>query len=319
MADGDAATVELEEIRCGNRIYSGRAATALHEHPVNKDLIAHFKSKGGDSVSWGIAESIEKYEEDTKKKVLWGADIAALYDQETERELTKEVENRIEEVLSDDAAVLEIRQFLKNFHENERAWDASTCEAAARGGHLECLKYLHEHGCPWDESACLAGTEGGHLECLKYLHENECPWSESACLAAAKGGQLECLKYAHEHGCPWSEWACLAAAEGGHLECLKYLHENGCPWDESACDLAAKVGLQILYFEYLHENRCPRDESACAAADEDEDGEVAFLKYLHEKGCPWDEGTCQAVAWNGHLECIKYLREHNSRKRKTSS
>ena len=52
-------------------------------------------------MSWGIAESIEKYDEDTKKKVLWGADIASLYDQETERELAKEVENIIEEVLSD--------------------------------------------------------------------------------------------------------------------------------------------------------------------------------------------------------------------------
>ena len=85
-------------IRCGDRVFSGSTAHALHEHPINKDLIAHFKSKG-DSVSWGIAESIEKYE-DTKKKVSRGTDIAALYDQETERELAKEVENRIEEALS---------------------------------------------------------------------------------------------------------------------------------------------------------------------------------------------------------------------------
>ena len=69
MADGDTAEVELEEIRCGNRVFSGSSAPALHEHPINKDLIAHFKSKGGDSVSWGIAESIERDDEDTKKKV----------------------------------------------------------------------------------------------------------------------------------------------------------------------------------------------------------------------------------------------------------
>ena len=99
MADGDTAEVELEEIRCGNRVFSGSSAPALHQHPRNKDLIAHFKSKG-DSVSWGIAESIEKYEEDTKKKVSRGTNIAALYDQETEHELAKEVENRIEEALS---------------------------------------------------------------------------------------------------------------------------------------------------------------------------------------------------------------------------
>jgi hypothetical protein len=204
MADGDTAEAELEEIRCGNRVFSGSSAPALHEHPINKDLIAHFKSKG-DSVSWGIAESVERYEEDKKKKVLRGADIAALYDQETECELAKEAENRIEEALS------EIRA-------------NKSCTAAARGGHLECLKYLHENGCPWDEETCGRAAAFGHLECLKYLYENGCPWDERVCGSAARGGNLECLKYAHENGCPWNEWACEIAAEGGQLGCLKYLH-----------------------------------------------------------------------------------------------
>ena len=199
MADGDAVDVESEEIRYGGRVFTGRPAAALHEHPVNKDLIAHFKTKGGDSVSWGIAESVERYEEETKKKVLRGADIASLYDQETERELSKEVENRIEAVLSVDAGVLEIRQCLKHFHEKEWPWDESACTAAAEGGHLECLKYLHENGCPWDKSVCEAAAGGGHLECLKYLHENGCPWSEWAREAAAEGGHLECMKYLREH------------------------------------------------------------------------------------------------------------------------
>ena len=78
----------------------------------DENLAEHFRGKG-DSVSWGIAESIKKYEEDTKKKVSRGADIASLYDQETECELAKEVENRINKALS------EIR--------------AKSCTAAARG------------------------------------------------------------------------------------------------------------------------------------------------------------------------------------------
>ena len=112
--------------------------------------------------------------------MLWGADIAALYDQETERELAKEVENRIEEALS---AIVPGR----------------VVTAAARGGHLECMKYLHENGCPWDKSVCEAAAEGGHLESLKYLYENGCPWSEWAREAAAEGGHLECMKYLREH------------------------------------------------------------------------------------------------------------------------
>ena len=43
-------------------------APALHEHPINKDLIAHFKSREGDSVSWGIAESIERLRRARRRK-----------------------------------------------------------------------------------------------------------------------------------------------------------------------------------------------------------------------------------------------------------
>jgi len=54
-------------------------------------------------------------------------------------------------------------------------WDENACDAAAYGGHLECLKYLHENGCPWDKRACASAAGGGHLECMKYLRENGCP------------------------------------------------------------------------------------------------------------------------------------------------
>ena len=225
MAGGVA--VASGEIRHGDRVFSGNSGPAQREQPINKELIAHFKSKG-DSVSWGIAASIENYEEDTKRPVLSGACIASLYDQETERELAEEVENRIERVLSDDAALLKIRRYLKTFHADEREWDVRTCAAAARGGNLECLKYLHEHGCAWDKSACSAAAGRGHLECLKYLHEHGCAWSEWVSLAAAEGGHLECLKYLHEHGCPGNKRASEAAAGGDVMECLslKYLHRS---------------------------------------------------------------------------------------------
>ena len=283
MAGGVA--VASGEIRHGDRVFSGNSGPAQREQPINKELIAHFKSKG-DSVSWGIAASIENYEEDTKRPVLSGACIASLYDQETERELAEEVENRIERVLSDDAALLKIRRYLKTFHADEREWDVRTCAAAARGGNLECLKYLHEHGYPWSEWVSLAAAEGGHLECLKYLHEHGCVWDESACEAAARGGDLECLKYLHEHGCPCDESACEAAASCGDLEFLKDLHEHGCPWDESACSAAARGG-----------------HSEC-------------LKYLHTHGCPGNKRASEAAAGGDVMECLSLKYLHRSLKRK---
>ena len=149
-------------------IFSGSSAPALHEHPINKDLIAHFKSKGGDSVSWWIAKNVERYEEHTGKKVLRGADITSLFDQETERKWAEEVANRINKALR------EIRA------------KSCTCTAPPRRGHLEFMKYLHENGCAWNESACAAAACSGHLECLKYLHENGCPWDKETCEAAAE-------------------------------------------------------------------------------------------------------------------------------------
>ena len=35
-----------------------------------------------------------------------------------------------------------------------------------------------------------------------------------------------------------------------------------------------------------------------------------MFENTHEKGCPWDEGTCSKAAYNGQLECLKYLHEN---------
>ena len=111
-------------------------------------------------------------------------------------------------------------------------WSFGIFEAAAEGGHVECLKYAHEQGCPWNQNTCRNAALGGHLECLKYAHEQGCPWDQYTVSGASEDGHLECLKYAHEQGCPWDQGTCNYAAAGGHLECLKYAHEQGCPWDQ---------------------------------------------------------------------------------------
>ena len=341
MADGDAVDVESEEIRCGNRVFSGRSAPALRQHPVNKDLIAHFKSKGGDSVSWGIAESVERYEEETKKKVLRGADIASLYDQETERELAKEVENRIEAVLS---AIEPGRVVMAGGDTAEVESEEIRCGNSVFSG--RSAPVLHEHpinkdliahfkskgdSVSWGIAESIEryeeGTEkkvsrGADIASL-YDQETELElarevenrieealsagvWHQS-CTVAAEGGQLECLKYLHENGCAWDKYTCLAAARGGRLECLKYLHENGCPWDSWSCTAAAGGG-HLECFKYLRENGCVWRENTCTPAAKS--GNLEFLKYLHENGCAWDKYTCAAASGRGHLECLKYLHEN---------
>ena len=113
------------------------------------------------------------------------------------------------------------------------------CDAAAAGGHIECLKYAHSQGRPWDADTCYAAASGGHLECLQYARGNDCPWDSRTCEAAAAGGHLECLKYARGNDCPWDYTTFNAAAKGGHLECLQFAHLHGCPWGNPTCEVAA--------------------------------------------------------------------------------
>ena len=89
------------------------------------------------------------------------------------------------------------------------------------------LKYAHEKDYPWDESTCEWAARGGHLEVLKYAHENGCPWNEWICHAAAGGGRWDTLKYAHEHGCPWNaERIRRLVAAKGDREMIEYVERE---------------------------------------------------------------------------------------------
>ena len=78
-------------------------------------------------------------------------------------------------------------------------------------------------GCAWDASTCAAAAAGGHLTVLRYARKRKCPWDARTASNAARGGHLEVLQWARsrQHPCPWNEAACAEAAAGGHLEALR--------------------------------------------------------------------------------------------------
>jgi hypothetical protein len=41
-----------------------------------------------------------------------------------------------------------------------------------------------------------------------------------------------------------------------------------------------------------------------------EHGHLEVLKWAREHDCPWDEGTCVAAADNGNLEVLRWAIEH---------
>ena len=152
----------------------------------------------------------------------------------------------------------EILQLLKQSRDAGCPWNESTCEFAAKNGHLEVLKWVKDNGCPWNEWTCVDAALNGHLDVLKWARDNGCLWNSYTCHDAALNGHLEVLKWARDNGCPWNERTCANAAANGHLEVLKWARENGCPWNKRTF--------------------------AAAAAN----GHVKVLKWARDNGCPWD-------------------------------
>ena len=72
-------------------------------------------------------------------------------------------------------------------------------------------------------------------------------------------------------------------------------------------DAAAEQG-NLEMVKYCVANECPIDEWACASAAID--GHLECLKYLREEvKAPWDLGTATLAAENGHLHILEYLVE----------
>ena len=180
-------------------------------------------------------------------------------------------------------------EFLKWAREEKNCdiWDGKTTIAAIKQGNVEMLKYCLENDCPTSSIVCERAAENGHLECLKYLREVAgAPWDKNTVLGAAENAHLHILKYLVEGRYPYFQAsACARTARSGHLECLKYLHEFAkLPWDHETGEGAASGG-------HLH-----------------------ILKYLAERkySCwlSWDhDRACTLAAREGHLECLKFLRE----------
>ncbi len=103
---------------------------------------------------------------------------------------------------------------------------------------LFTVQWLHSQGCPWNLTTCQFAARGGHLEVLKWARGQKCPWDETTCNNAARSGRLDVLQWARGKGCPWNADTCRFAAEHGHLHVLEWARANGCPWNKKTWTFA---------------------------------------------------------------------------------
>ncbi|CAL6395772.1 unnamed protein product [Bathycoccus prasinos] len=111
----------------------------------------------------------------------------------------------------------------------------------------------------------------------------------------------------------WSGWwdetqFCWKVAETNKLELLKWAREEKkCKWHEWTINRAAHHG-NLEMVKYCVANECPIDEDACSFAAFN--GHLECLKYLHEEAkAPWDSDTANLAAQRGHLHILEYLVE----------
>jgi len=129
---------------------------------------------------------------------------------------------------------------------------------------------------------------------------------------------ISTLEVAWEHY-PWGSrhilgeeldetYFCWRVAQTNQLELLKWAREEKkCEWDVGTIEAAAGQG-NLEMVQYCVANECPIDAYTCARAAKD--GHLECLKYLREEAkAPWTWGTTNWAAQNGHLHILEYLVE----------
>ena len=121
------------------------------------------------------------------------------------------------------------------------------------------------------------------------------------------------LEFAWKHY-PWDDYLkdetdfCWQVAKTNKLELLKWAREEKkCEGDSGTINVAAEQG-NLEMVKYCVANECPIDEFACANAAKN--GHLECLKYLREEAkVPCDFLTAYRAASNGHLHILEYLVE----------
>jgi len=125
---------------------------------------------------------------------------------------------------------------------------------------------------------------------------------------------ISTLEFVWENKSLWPSWwkyetyFCVGVARTNKLELLKWAREEKkCEWDEGTILPAAGQG-NLEMVKYCVANECPVDWRACAFAALN--GHLECLKYLREEAkAPWGSATAASAAEYGHIHILEYLVE----------
>jgi hypothetical protein len=176
------------------------------------------------------------------------------------------------------------------------------------------LIVLRQLGMPLSVLVITAVAVSGRLHIMQQLlRDPQCPTLQPGTLShcAARSGSISMLNWLRAEGlCGFIKDTCAGAAEWGHLPALQYLHSEGCVWDaQDIARRAARSG-SIDLVEWLRQQQGIEFDAlilACAAGA----GQTAMCEHLRSVGCDWDTSACGLASVGGHLNTLRWLREHD--------
>lgn len=121
------------------------------------------------------------------------------------------------------------------------AWNANTCAAAVKGGHLEVLTWAIKNGCPYDFRVKIFAEKYGHPE-IMYLVKDHVVGPIEPTMYAVQTNDLDLLKWSLDNSYVWNIEMCDYAIQHGFLELLQLVHKEGCIISEHICEKAVKYG-----------------------------------------------------------------------------
>ena len=143
--------------------------------------------------------------------------------------------------------------------------------------------------------------------CFSTRTGSRCPWNEGTCAGAARNRHLDCLVYAQHERVSVVRVYVLVSGEGaGTSTVFVPSTRTGVRGTTLRASTRRQKDTSTTSSEYAHNNECPWDEDTCfeAAAQ----GHLDVLKWAREHGCPWYKDVCTNKAETaGHLDVLDWI------------
>ena len=183
-------------------------------------------------------------------------------------------------------------------------------DALLDGG--ECRDIVEKHVLPRLNRTDVKFLYGVNTETRKLIKRSSRKGDLKEAFRVEEMSSISTLEFAWENKSLWpsywDEQFCCRVAETNKLELLKWAREEKkCEWDRWTTDAAAEQG-NLEMVKYCVANECPIGERACVFAAFN--GHLECLKYLREEAkAPWGTSVLYQAHTNKNLECLRYAVE----------